>query len=263
MVGESGPKRIQSDEVLFDIIEHLEREGDAGVSELADAVDRSKGTVHAHLASLRNRGLVVNADGRYRLGLRFFDLGVQVRDDIELYHVASPKLADVAAETEETARCVVEENGLGTFIAGAAGSHSVNTDVRIGTQTHLHAISGGKAILAHLPERRVRAIVERHGLPRRTENTLTDLEELLAELETIRDDGFALNRGESIDGIHAVGVPVRDEGGGVVGAISVSGAARRLPIERCRSEIADVLTATANEIELDLTYAESGRHSRE
>lgn len=248
---------IQSDEVLFDIIEHLEREGAVGVTELAGAVDRTKSTVHAHLASLANRGYVVNTNGKYRLGLRFFDLGVRVRNEIDLYHVASPKLVEMAAQSEENARCIVEENGLGTFVAGAAGKHSVSTDARVGTQTTLHCISGGKAILAHLPEHRVRAIVDRHGLPKRTENTITDLDALLSELATIREDGFAINHGESIDGIHAVSAPVRDVDGGVAGAVSVSGAANRLPVERCRTEIADLIVATANEIELDLTYSES------
>lgn len=248
-------RRIQSDELLFDIIEYMEREGDVGVSELSDAVDRSKSTIHAHLASLADRGYVVNTDGRYRLGLRFFDLGVHVRNNIDLYHVASPKLVKLATESEETARCVVEENGLGTFIAGETGKHSVSTDVRAGTQTHLHCISGGKAILAHLPERRVHEIVDRRGLPKRTENTIIDQEELMTELEQIRSDGFAINRGESIDGIHAVAAPVLDNTDSVVGAISVSGAANRLPIERCRSELADLIVATANEVELNLTYA--------
>lgn len=160
----------------------------------------------------------------------------------------------MAAQTEENTRCVVEENGLGAFIAGATGKHSVSTDARVGTQTNLHCISGGKAILGHLPERRVRAIVDRHGLPKRTENTITDVEQLLDELETIRDNGFVLNRGESIAGIHAVGAPVLDRDNGVVGAISVSGAANRMTKERCKEDIGNQLLAAANEVELDLTY---------
>lgn len=250
----TGGRKIQSDEILFDIIEHMEQEESMGVSELADSVGRSKSTVHAHLASLANRGYVVNVDGQYRLGLRFFDLGVHVRNSIDLYPVAAPKLVEVASQSEENARCVVEENGLGTFIAGATGKHSVSTDARVGTQTYLHCISSGKAILAHLPDHRVRAIVDRYGLPRRTENTITDLQTLRSELVTIRENGFALNRGESIEGLHAVGAPILDEDD-VVGAISVSGAASRLPVERCRTEIADLIVATANEIELDLTYS--------
>lgn len=255
MDGRPDSRLIQSDEVLFDLIEHLYQEGETGVSELADAADRSKSTVHAHLVSMEKRGYVVNTDGRYRLGLRLFELGIHTRDKIDLYHAAAPKLIDMAAESEKNARCVVEENGLGTFIAGATGKHSVSTDVRVGTQTHLHCTSGGKAILAHTPEHRVRAINDRRGLPKRTDNTITDLETLMDELETIRSDGFALNRRESIDGIHAVGAPVRDNTNGVIGAISISGAANRLPIERCRSEIADLIVATANEIELELIYS--------
>ncbi|WP_162524311.1 IclR family transcriptional regulator [Halobellus captivus] len=250
-------RRIQSDEILLDIIEQMERDGTVGVSELADRVGRSKSTVHAHLVSLAHRGYVVNDGGQYRLGLRFLDIGVRVRERIDLYHVAAPKLEEMAIQSKGNTRCLVEENGLGTFIAGATGKHSVSTDARVGTQMPLHCISGGKAILAHLPKRNVRSIIDRYGLEKRTDNTITDIERLFETLEQIRSDGFALNLGESADGIHAVGAPVLNERGGVIGAISVSGAANRLPVERCRGEIADLVIATANEIELDLTYAES------
>lgn len=250
-------RRIKSDEILFDIIDQMQQHGTVGVSELAGYVGRSKSTVHAHLVSMADRGYVVNEEGKYRLGLRFLDIGVYVRNTFDLYNVTKPKLEEVAARSEENARCLVEENGRGTFIAGATGKHSVRTDARVGTQMPLHCCSGGKAILAQLPKHRVRAIVERHGMEKRTENTITDLETLLEELETIREDGFAVNLGESVEGIHAVGAPVLNENGGVVGAISVSGAASRLPVERCRNEIADLIVATANEIELDLTFAES------
>lgn len=257
MDNSSNGRMIQSDEVLFDLIEHMEQEGEVGVSELAESVGRSKSTVHAHLTSLANRGYVVNTGGQYRLGLRFFDLGIHIRNNNRLYRFASPKLVELANESEENVRCVVEENGLGTFIAGASGKHAVSTDARLGTQTNLHCISGGKAILAHLPRHRVIEIVDRHGLPKRTEETITDMELLLEELETIRNQGFALNRGESIDGIHAIGAAITDDDGSIAGALSVSGAANRLTIERCCTEIADFLIATTNEIELELSYADA------
>lgn len=247
--------KIGSDETLFDIIEFLEENGETGVTELADNVDISQSTAHAHLVTLSERGYVVNQQGRYRLSLRFLDLGVQLRKRKVIYPASIPKLKVLAAKSHETARCVVEENGLGIFLAEETGKHSVKTDARVGFQTNLHVISSGKAILAHLPEERVWEIIGEHGLPKQTEHTITDPDELFGELETIRERGYALNLQESTKGVHAVGAPVLDRSQHVLGAITIFGAANRLTEEHCREFSSEVLAA-ANEIELDLTYSE-------
>lgn len=244
---------IKSDEKLLEIIEILKQMDGAGVTEVADKVGLAKSTVHGHLQTLKSQGFVYNDEGKYYLGIRFLDFGIYVRDQKEIFEPAIPKLTELAEETQETARLIVEENGVGTFIASRSGKYAVNTDARLGKRMQLHCVSGGKAILAHMPKSRVETIINRYGLPQRTEYTITDEDRLFDELAKIREEGLAYNWQESIQGIHAVGTPVL-KNDTVIGAISVSGAANRMTKERCKEEIGNQLLAVANEIELDLTY---------
>ena len=99
----------------------------------------------------------------------------------------------------------------------------------------------------------MRHVVDTHGLPARTSNTITDPERLLAELDRIREQGYALNLSEDLDGIHAVGVPLTVDGE-VQGALSVAGPAHRMPKERCEGDVLDRLRAATDEIDLTLAY---------
>jgi DNA-binding IclR family transcriptional regulator len=101
----------------------------------------------------------------------------------------------------------------------------------------------------------VRDIVDEQGLVRQTENTLTDTDELFAELETIRERGYAVNDEEEIRGMRSVGVPIRGIDGDVCGAVSVTGPAARLTGERFESELPDLVMQTANLIEVNLETA--------
>jgi DNA-binding IclR family transcriptional regulator len=117
----------------------------------------------------------------------------------------------------------------------------------------MHCNSAGKSILSLFSDAEVEAIVDRHGLPARTENTITDRETLFEEIEQIREQGYALNLGEDLEGIHAVGVPLVFEGE-VKGALSIAGPAHCMGRDRCETELVDRLFAARNEVELNLAY---------
>lgn len=138
------------------------------------------------------------------------------------------------------------------FFHARSGDHSAWTHADAGKRTHLHVTAAGKAILAHLPEERTREIVDRRGLPPKTDATITDEETLLEELKEIRSRGIAINRGENIDGIRAVGAPVRGADRNVIGAFSVSGPANQLTREPFKTELPEMLLVITNEFELEL-----------
>lgn len=245
---------MKSDETLIAITESIKRRGSAGVTELAEELGLAKSTVHSHLTTAEYHGFVVKEDGQYRIGLRFLDLGIHARDNKGIYTVAKSKVQELAEESMERAWCEVEENGLGVFICEAVGERTVNTDARIGKRMPLHCHAGGKAMLAYFPKDRRRAIIDRHGLERRTKHTITDEDELEDVLGAVRERGYSVNRQESILGIHAVAAPVRDNRGKVLGAVSVTGAANRMPEARITGEVSEMVLAAANEIELNFTY---------
>lgn len=245
---------IKSDETMFSIIEYIQGRSGSGVSEIADELNISKSAVHKHLVTLKKHGFLVNADGKYRIGLRFLEIGLREQRNRTLYRVSRPKIDEVASGTGKLVWCVIEENGLGVFLYGSEGDHAVNTDAIPGRRMHMHYLSGGKAMLAHMSESRVREIVERYGLPEKTEYTITDERDLFEDLEQIREQGFALDFEESLYGLHTVSAPVLADTGEPIAAVIIAGAAKRMSRETCREEIADVALAAANEIELDLQY---------
>jgi len=113
---------------------------------------------------------------------------------------------------------------------------AVQVKGHVGTRAPLHSTGLGKAILAHLPEERVESIVDHHGMPASTPETITDRDELFDALERIRDRGFAFDDEERLRGLRCVAAPIlaNDD---VVGAISVSGPTNRLRDDRYREEL--------------------------
>jgi len=245
---------VKSDETLFAVLAALREAGGAGVTELADELDVAKSTVHNHLATMREHGFVVKAGDEYRLGLELFHYGQEVRNEFDVYRAARPVVDDLVEATGEMVWLFTPENGRVMYLYGGAGGTGIDVDTILGSWEYMHCTSGGKAILAHYGEDEVDAVVERHGLPARTPNTVTSREELDAELDAVRERGYALNLGEDLEGVHAVAVPLHYEDE-LVGSLAVAGPAHRVSRERCESELVDQLRASTNDIELNLAYA--------
>lgn len=245
---------INSVRTAFRILEALQRLGGAGVTEIADEIGASKGTVHNHLSTLLHDEYVVkNDDDTYDVGLRFMDLAHQARERIGIYDLVEKEVDKLAEASGEMALFVVEEHGLGVCVYRALGEDSVNTSLYNGHRDELHHTAVGKAILAHLPPERVDEIIATRGLSRQTDETIIDEDELHAELETVREGGFAFNRGETIPGLIGAGAPIFYPNGEVVGAISIIGPSSRMDEDRFYGEIPDMITRSVNLIQINAT----------
>lgn len=250
-------RTIKTTDTVFDVIESIVR-GNGTVTEIAADLGRSKSTIYAHLLTLEKRGYLIKTGTEYGLGLRFLSLGGHVQttgDYRKIYQTAKPEIDDLANETTERAQIMVEEDGQGVYLYQSMGSKGVMTDTHVGTRVYLHTTAVGKAFLAHLPETEVDEIINRHGLPRVTENTITDRDELFAELETIREQGVAFDDGERVRGIQCVAVPIETDDGTVLGSISVSVPNRRITEAQFERELPELVTDAARVIGLNVTYS--------
>lgn len=247
--------QIKSDDKLLSIIEALAELHTAGVTEIADFVNMPKSTVYTHLNSLLLREYVVKEGSQYRLGFRFLSLGTTVRDNWPGYDLIEDKVDELAADTGERAQFIIEEHGYGVYVYRAVGANAVETDSGTGKRVPLNTISAGKAILAFTSRDRVSEILTDVGLPGRTKNTITDETELQAELEQVREDGFARNDGESTLGLRAIGVPILSPDDEVIGAISVSAPSRRLRDGEVEREILNQTLGAVNELELNIRFS--------
>ncbi|ELZ05212.1 IclR family transcriptional regulator [Natrialba asiatica] len=245
---------VKTAQTTFRIVEALKELDGATVTAIADRLELPKSSAYNYLKTLEHEGYVVSDGRTYELGLRFLDLGAYARTQKKLYDVGKPELRTVADETGELANLLVEENGYGVFIVRERGSDAVSIDSYTGQCVHLHTTALGKTILAYLPPERREQIIDSHGLPAKTDRTITDRESLLDELETIRQREVAYDREERINGLHCVAVPVfRDDR--ISGAISVSGPSSRLDEDRIQESILPKLRHAATIIELNQTYS--------
>lgn len=197
MSSDDDPRRIQSADRVCDILEHLRDAGTSTVLAVAEGVGLSPGTAHTYLSTLADRGVVERVDGEYRLGLELLPYGEHVRLRNELYRAAKTEIHRLAHEADACAHLMTEHEGRLLVLQEAFGENAIGTEFhpqkRDRPQSLFHCTAAGKAILAHLPDYRVAQILEDHGLADYTPSTITDEAELVAELETVRERGFALN----------------------------------------------------------------------
>jgi DNA-binding IclR family transcriptional regulator len=248
-------RQVKSVLTLFSILEHLKENDGMGVTELSKELEMSKGAVHRYLKTLINAGYALNEDGTYKLGLRFLGFGSYVRDRYPINHHIQPKVKQLAEETGERCQYIVEEHGQGIYLHRERGQHAVQTDARVGKIVYLHTTAAGKAILSQLPHKEVDAILDRHGLVQPTNDTVGDRKELHETLAEIRERGYALNRGEHVSGLYAIGAPIVDEDDTVLGGISISGPENRIKSRIEKGSIQQTLLGTVDEIKLNLTYS--------
>jgi DNA-binding IclR family transcriptional regulator len=232
------------------IVDALSSVPDAGVTELAEELDLSKGSVHNHLVTLERLGVVVAEEGRYRLGLRLLDVGMSVRDEMPLYRTARPSVSELAASTGESVGLAVAEHGWAVY-ADVADAERNDRRVRLGSRLPLHTTAAGKAVLAHSPPEAVETYVETHGLVRRTNRTITEFDALREELRSIKDSRLAFDRGEAYTGMRAVAAPIRTADHPPA-ALAVLGPGERFSGKRLEEDLPGLVLSAAKQVELAL-----------
>lgn len=237
------------------LVELLSELDGAGLAELAAHTEMPKSTVHDHLKTLDDLGYLVRVDGEYRVGMKFLELGEYERERMPLYQKAKPELDRLAEETGDHANLMIEEHGEGVYLYKSEGDDAARLDTYPGFRTPLHSTGLGKAILAGMPDDRVEAIVDEHGLEQVTPHTITAEADLFAELEQIREQGFAVDRQERAEGIRCVAASVSTADTDRLAAVSVSGLASKMRGSRFTEEVPELVRRTANKIEVAIKYS--------
>ena len=135
----------------------------------------------------------------------------------------------MTGETGWTSRVGVLDGTYAVMVGRVDGPGIIRFQSNLAGRELPHCSAIGKALLSHLPDDGVRTIVARTGLPARTATTITDVDELLRELERVREQGFAVDDEEDSDGVVCVGASVVDHRRACVAAISLTGLKLTLP----------------------------------
>lgn len=238
----------------FEIIEIIAERGGAGISELIAELDRPKSTVYDHVITLYELGYLVQRDKTYHISSDFLRIGDVNRRNMEIYQAASDELEQLAAETGEHASLTVQEHGKAVIIDTEEGTEAIPVNIYNGIVMHMHTAAPGKAILAYLDEDRVSDIIDQHGLVERTENTITDRDELTDELAWIRENNYALDDEERLTGMRSIATPVIDRDDRIQGSLAIYGPTNRIDDERFHEEFPELLMRSGNIVEVLMNY---------
>lgn len=215
--------------------------GSMGLTELGHASQLSKPTVLRMLLVLEKYGFVEKRQGRYRLGVATLPLAHTYILGNELTRVALPVLQELAQTTGQTTSMFVRLGFTRVLVQRIEGLHPMRFVLPLGEKLPLH-VGAGKVLAAAMSEDDMRQMLDELGEIRLANGQPMSREALLAELERVRKQGYAVSLGERMLGIVAVAAPVIDAKGVTIAAVSVAGTADMLPkkeIERLSFEVRD------------------------
>jgi IclR family transcriptional regulator, acetate operon repressor len=226
--------------------------GGVTVSELARELGSSTSTAHRILHDCRSLGFVRqdHAGGRYLPGQALHELALSSTSATGLRDAAMPALESLRDSLGETVSLIVLEGRHVRFVQVLEGSSSVRVGSRLGRTFPAHTISGGKAMLALGSLEWLEQRYPGRHLERLTDRTTVRWDTLLAELEVIRHQGWAMTQGESDPDISGVGAAVRLGTGEAIAAISVAVPSSRLRAKAEARALAPSVTSAAEAIQL-------------
>jgi DNA-binding IclR family transcriptional regulator len=239
----------------FRVLEEVAYAQPAGVGELSRRLGMPKSSVQRALQTLWTAGWIYPDGGettRWVLAPHALHIGQRAVVDIDVRDAALPVMRELRRETGETAHLMVLRGDHAVLIEKVETEHPVRAVIELGGAVPLHGSSNGKAMLAHRTPEEVRSIVG-DRLERHTERTIVDWEEFLAELERVRERGFATNVGEWRSDISAVASPIFDQGGVASASLSVSAPGSRMS-DRLRESYGALVREAARRVSATLGY---------
>lgn len=214
-----------------------------GVSELAELLSLGKSNVHRLLQGLVELGYVSKEEdrGTYQATLKLWELGNAMDMAMPLKAAAAEPMARLLSRTRETVHLSILDGTEVVYLAKLDSPEPVRAYSEVGGRAPAHCVATGKALLAWQPENMLAGFAKR--LKKHTPNTISDSGEFLQEMERIRGNGFAVNRGEWREAVWGVAAPIANGQNAPVAAIGVSGPSSRIKPAQIRALSEEVLAA--------------------
>jgi len=224
-----------------------------GLAEIARRVRLPKSTTHRFVATLVGRGyLSPDGGGRYRLGIRLWELGCLAVMPLGLREAARPTMEWLARESRETIHLAVLDGPEVVYIDRIESTQPLQARSRLGGRMPAYCVATGKAMAAHASRRFLGELVAR-GLRRYTPRTITDPGTLQKVLAAVARNGYAVTLGEYERDLGGVAAPIREYTGALVGGIGVVAPLTRLARGRYKVFVPLVIRAAA-EVSARLGY---------
>lgn len=241
----------------LDILElFLTAEGTLAAPDVVRRLGLPRTTVHELLTTLAARNYLVPAPdqpGRYRLGVRTYQLGSRYAEQLDLAAEGREVAREVAEICDETVHVALLEGADVIYVAKVDSTHAVRMVSAAGRRLPAHCTAVGKVLLASLPPTELDSRIDGRELVAMTPNSITSHDALRAALAEIRERGLAAEHQESNPDVSCVAAPVRDSAGHVVAALSVSVPVIRWSEDRER-ELAELAAKGAADLSVRLGH---------
>ena len=247
--------KVQSLDRAFDILELLSKEQHGlNLTEIGNRLDLHKSTVYRLLQALKERGYIEKTgQGSYRLGMEFIELSSLYLNNLELKTEAQPILRELSSLSGNTAFLATLQDNEVVYIDKMETHNSLRKYSIIGQRAPLYCTALGKSMLTGKTEEQIRRLYEDRELEAFTDSTITSLDALVEEIETVRRRGFSVDDEEYEQGLRCIGAPIRDYRAEIIGAVSTSGYASVITRERV-DEIAGYVMKAGRHISERMGY---------
>lgn len=224
------------------------------LTEISKAIGSPKNSTSRLVQTLIGRGYLVREDEtqRFRLTSKLLRLGQPRSSDVSLVECALDAMRGLRNATGETVQLGIPIGDEGVIIEKLESMQAMRIGVDIGLRFPLHNNAPGKVLLAYLAPKERESTLQRLGLERTTERTITERDSLRKECERVAQLGYGTDYGEADEGIHCVAAPVFSRPGELCATIWVSAPSRRMPKSKF-AEVGSAVMQAARAIERKLT----------
>lgn len=250
-------EKIVSVDRALDILILLYNNGkEMGVSEIGKILELNKSTVHRTLATLEDKGFVHQnkENERYWLGIKLYAMGLLVGEKLSLADLFKPYTKQLFDEFKEVINVSILDTDSSdgyksvVILKEVDNRKTLSINPNIGLSSDVHVSSVGKSLIAFTKGLDIEKL---KNLKKYTENTITDVDDILEELEKIRQQGYAIDNEEQEVGLICIGAPILGKDGNAIAAMSISGPTARmkqngfeLKIQRLKETIAEINRVT-------------------
>lgn len=240
---------VQALERGLNLLKLLAAEREASLSDLAMQAGVPASTAHRLLTTLQGHRFAEfdSTNQHWMIGVEAYRIGSGFLNRINLVESAQPIMQRLVRHTGETANLAIIDGGEVVFVRQIESPNPVRASFPSGTRSPMHASGAGKALLAQRTQGEVEDILQKHGLRKFTERTITRPSDLFSELDLIRSRGWSFDDQERYVGMSCVAAPVFGPNDEPFAAISVSGPSARFS-DQSATEFSLVIRSSAREL---------------
>ena len=248
---------IQSVAHALDVLEQFnEISCELRITELSKRLNLHKNKVFRLLATLSHHNYVEQSKHNegYHLGLKALELGQVFINQVGFVEMARPVQENIAQTCNENAYLSIMKGSMVVYLNAVESDLPVRVVPRVGSRLPFYCTEAGKVFAANLRNEVVRGLFQGEIMKKYTPNTISDLDELMLQLQRVAETGYAIDDEEFEIGVKSIGAPFRDYTKKIVGIVSISGPSFRMDASRLENELVPLVKKAAQDISTRLGY---------